>query len=320
MDQRQLGTSGLRVSALGLGTMTWGRDTDSHDATEQFRDFLDAGGTLIDTAASYGDGGSEELIGTLMASVPRHDVVLATKAGVRATRTGNVVDASRGALLSSLDASLTRLGTDHVDLFLVQAPDARTPLVETLSALKLAVTSGKARYVGLCNHPGWTTARAATLLEAGDVELAAAQVEYSLLARGVEREVVPAANALGTGIIAWSPLGRGVLTGKYRRTIPADSRAASIHLAGFVAPYLDQASSTVVDALAIAAHGLGRELLEVALAWLLTRDGVASALVGARTPAQLRASMAALDVDLPIQVLSALDEISAPDIGYPERR
>ena len=111
-----------------------------------------------------------------------------------------------------------------------------------------------------------------------------------------------------------------MLTGKYRRTIPADSRAASIHLAGFVAPYLDQASSTVVDALAIAAHGLGRELLEVALAWLLTRDGVASALVGARTPAQLRASMAALDVDLPIQVLSALDEISAPDIGYPERR
>ncbi len=305
---------------LGLGTMTWGRDTDEHDAAEQFRDFYDAGGTVIDTAASYADGASESLVGQFVKTVERDDVVLMTKAGVRSTRTGNILDASRGALLTSLDASLVRLGTDYVDLFVVQAPDPRTPLTETISALEHAVRSGKARYVGLSNHPAWMTARAATLLERSSAELAAVQVEYSLLQRGIEREVVPAVVDCGAGIIAWSPLGRGVLTGKYRRTIPADSRAASAHLAGFVQPYLDSSASAVVEAVSTAAAGLGREPLEVALAWLLPRANVASALVGARTPAQLRASMNALSLVLPIEVLDALDEVSAPALDYPERR
>lgn len=320
MDQRHLGTTGLRVSKLGLGTMTWGRDTDEHDAAEQFQDFHEAGGNLIDTAASYAGGASETLVGRLIQTVPRDDVVLMTKAGVRTTRSGNVVDASRGALLTSLDASLERLGVEHVDLFLVQTPDPRTPITETLSTLRQIVTAGKARYVGLSNHPGWLTARAATLLEAADLELAAAQVEYSLLERGIEREVAPAAAALGVGLIAWSPLGRGVLTGKYRRTIPADSRAASAHLAGFVQPYLDDRSSAIVDAVSVAASGLGRSPLDVALAWLMTKHGVASALLGARTPAQLRSCIGALDVDLPQEVVSALDEVSAPEAAYPERR
>lgn len=165
MELRQLGTTGMRVSELGLGTMTWGRDTDEIDAAEQFRDFLDAGGTLIDTSASYADGTSEEVVGSLLAEVRREDVVLCTKAGVRSTSRGNVLDASRGAVLGSLDASLQRLGTDHVDLFLVQNPDPRTPLDETLSALQRAVDSGRARYVGLSNHPAWQQARAATLLQ-----------------------------------------------------------------------------------------------------------------------------------------------------------
>lgn len=321
MEIRHLGATGLHVSSLGLGTMTWGRDTDEIDAAEQLRDFVDAGGTLVDTAASYSDGASEEVIGSLLASsVSRSDVVLTTKAGVRRTSRGNVVDASRGALLDSLDASLARLGTDHVDLFLVQTPDHRAPLGETLSALELAVRSGRARYVGLCNHAGWQTAKAAAALGRAGLELASVQVEYSLLERGVEREVVPAALDLGAGVLAWSPLGRGVLTGKYRRTIPADSRAASAHLAGFVQPYLDEESTAIVDAVCIAADGLGRAPLDVALAWLLARTGVSSALVGARTPAQLRASLAALDTELPDAVTSALDEVSAPATGYPERR
>lgn len=300
--------------------MTWGRDTDEHDAAEQFRDFYDAGGTLIDTAASYANGASETLVGQFITAVPRDDVVIMTKAGVRQTRTGNVLDASRGALLGSLDASLTRLGTDHVDIFVVQTPDAGTPLTETLSALEHAVQCGKARYVGLANHPGWVTARAATLLERSNIELATAQVEYSLLERGIERELAPALEVSGAGIIAWSPLGRGVLTGKYRRTIPADSRAASAHLAGFVQPYLDGRAGAIVDAVSIAANGLGKEPLEVALAWLLAQPNVASALVGARTPGQLRASLSALELELPPEVLSALDEVSAPHVGYPERR
>src|SRR5665647_1243858 len=270
MEERLLGTSGLRVSRLGLGTMTWSRDTDEHEAAEQLRDFVDAGGTLIDTAASYADGASEELLGSLLGTaVGRDEVLLCTKAGVRRTVRGGVVDASRGALLDSLDASLRRLGTDRVDLWLVQAPDPRTPIEETVSALRLAVTSGRTRYVGLSNHPGWQTARTATLL-APDPGLAAVEVEYSLLERGIEREVVPAAAALGIGVLAWSPLGRGVLTGKYRRTVPADSRAT-------------------------AAEGLDRAPLEVALAWVLGRAQVASAVIGPRTTHQLHA---ALDVDL----------------------
>jgi len=319
MEQRHLGRTGLRVSRIGLGTMTWSRDTDEHEAAEQLRDFVDAGGTLLDTSASYADGGAEELIGALLGDVvARDEVVLCTKAGVRRTGAGGVLDASRGALLTSLDASLRRLGTDHVDLFLVQSPDARTPLDETVSALRLAVTSGRARYVGLANHAGWQVARAATLLE-GDTGLAAVEAEYSLLQRGVEREVLPAAAALGVGVLAWSPLGRGVLTGKYRRTIPADSRAASPHLAGFVEPYLGRDSAAVVEAVATAADGLERTPLEVALAWLRGRPGVCSAIVGARTAAQLRGSLASEDLELPVELRRALDEVSAPDVGYPER-
>ncbi|SKC70452.1 Predicted oxidoreductase [Krasilnikoviella flava] len=315
-----MGRTGLRVSELGLGTMTWGRDTDDLDAAEQLRDFVDAGGTLVDTAATYGDGDAERVIGSLLeGKVARDDVVLCTKGGVRAGRSGARVDASRAGLLADLDASLARLGTDHVDLFLVACPDPATPLAETVSALRLAVTSGRARYVGLSNHPGWASARAATLLEADGTGLSALELEYSLLQRGAERDVAPAADALGLGMLAWSPLGRGVLTGKYRRAIPADSRAASAHLAAFVDPYLDATASSVVEAVATAADGLGRAPLEVALAWLLARDGVASAIVGARTPAQLRASLAAVDLDLPGEVHAALDDVSAPEIGYPER-
>src|SRR5450830_772650 len=310
MEERLLGTSGLRVSRLGLGTMTWSRDTDEHEAAEQLRDFVDAGGTLIDTAASYADGASEELLGSLLGTaVGRDEVLLCTKAGVRRTVRGGVVDASRGALLDSLDASLRRLGTDRVDLWLVQAPDPRTPIEETVSALRLAVTSGRTRYVGLSNHPGWQTARTATLLEP-DPGLAAVEVEYSLLERGIEREVIPAAAALGIG----------VLTGKYQRSIPADSRAASPHLAGFVEPYLGPDQQGIVAAVTIAAQGLDRAPLEVALAWVRDRPQVTSAIVGARTAAQLRAVLASEDLELPEAILDALDEISAPDLGYPERR
>jgi aryl-alcohol dehydrogenase-like predicted oxidoreductase len=320
MDQRRVGGSGLRVSSLGLGTMTWGRDTDEHEAAEQMQTFLDAGGTLVDTAASYANGAAEALIGSLLSTtVARADIVLCTKAGARRTRAGSVVDASRGAMLDALDTSLARLGTDHVDLWLVHAPDPGTPLDETLSALRLAVSSGRARYVGLSNHPAWAIARAATRLESDGTSLTAAQMEYSLLQRGIEREVTPACASLGVGLLAWSPLGRGVLTGKYRRSIPADSRAASPHLRGFVEPYLTEQAHGVVEAVATAADGLGRAPLEVALTWVRDAPGVASAILGARTAAQLRGSLTAIDLTLPPEIRGVLDEVTAPVVGYPER-
>lgn len=319
MLERPLGSTGLRISALGLGTLTWGRDTEGEDAAAMLRDFVDAGGTLVDTAGSYGDGAAETLLGELIGPVvAREDLVVCTKSGTRRTSTGGVVDASRGSLLDGLDASLHRLGTDHVDLWLVQQPDPGTPLEETVRALRFALDTGRARYVGLSNHAGWQTARVASLLEPAHA-LAAVEVEYSLLERGIEREVVPAAQALGAGVLAWSPLGRGVLTGKYRRTVPADSRAASSHLAGFVAPYLGVEAAPVVQALATAAEGLERAPLEVALAWVLGRPQVAAALVGPRTPAQLAIVLAAA-TDLPEAIVAALDEVSAPAVGYPERR
>lgn len=318
MEERGVGGTGLRVSALGLGTLTWSRDTDEHDAADLLREFVDAGGTLLDTAASYADGAAEELIGSLLGTVvARDDVVLCTKAGVRQTAQGAVVDTSRGSLLGSLDASLGRLGTDHLDLWLIQSPDPRTPLEESVGALRYALDTGRARYVGLSNHGGWQTARAASLLEPH--RLAAVEVEYSLLQRGIEREVLPAAAGLGIGVLAWSPLGRGVLTGKYRRAVPADSRAASEHLAGFVEPYLARESAPVVEALVTAAEGLGCTPLEVALAWVLGRPQVSAAIVGARTVPQLRAALE-VDLDLPEAIGEALDEVSAPALGYPERR
>ena len=319
MELRQLGSTGLRVGPLALGTMTWARDTDADEAAAQLRDFVDAGGTLLDTAASYADGECEELIGSLLGNVvAREDVQICTKAGVRRLADGTgTVDASRANLVASLDASLRRLGTDHVDVFCVQSPDPLTPLEETVDALRFAVASGRARYVALSNFPAWRTAQAATLLADGP-GLAAVEVEYSLVQRGIERELVPAALGLGVGVLAWSPLGRGVLTGKYRRSVPADSRAASAHLAGFVAPYLGPEHSAIVEALCIAAEGLDRSPLDVAIAWLCSRPGVSAAVLGARTPAQLREALDASDLDLPEEITSALDEVSAPRLGYPE--
>src|SRR5215217_2220104 len=260
MQQRSLGATGLKVSRLGLGTMTWGRDTDEHEARDQLIAFAEAGGTLVDTAAGYGDGASEELIGTLLGDVvARDEVVLATKAGI-SRRTGErVTNTSRGHLLTSLDASLKRLGVDHVDLWQVHVWTDETPVEETLSALDLAVTSGRASYVGISNYTGWQTAQAATWQRAvpGRTPLASTQVEYSLLNRHVEHEVVPAAQALGLGVLPWSPLGRGVLTGKYRTGTPSDSRAATEHFAGFVGAYLDDRGRGIVEAVARAADGLG---------------------------------------------------------------
>jgi aryl-alcohol dehydrogenase-like predicted oxidoreductase len=322
MQQRPLGRAGLLVSRLALGTMTWGRDTAPDDAAAQLKTFVDAGGSLLDTADVYGDGDAESVLGSLLAAVvTRDDVLIATKAGLRPTRERRR-DTSRGHLLRSLDGSLSRLGVDHVDLWQVHGYDPDTPLEETLSALDFAVSSGRARYAGVSNFSGWQTARAATWQAAwpGRAPLVCAQVEYSLLERGVEREVLPACAALGLGVLPWSPLGRGVLTGKYRHGRPADSRAASPHFELFVARYLDPRSSAIVESVVTAAEGLGVSALEVALAWVRDRPGVVAPILGARTVGQLLGALQVEEITLPVEITRALDDVSAIEVGYPERQ
>ena len=314
MELRGLGNSGLFVSRFGLGTMSWGRDTDIHEARDQFNLYYEAGGRFIDTADVYSDGGSEEILGEFLRDRP--DIVVSSKAGsVRSARRRN---ASRGHLLSALDSSLKRLRRQHLDVWHVHTWDPYTPLDETLSAMDYAVSTGRVRYAGISNFSGWQLATAATTQSTKPAKIVSAQMEYSLVERGIEREVVPAALHHGAGILAWSPLGRGVLTGKYRHSTPPDSRAASQHLASFVTPYLAERPRAIVDAVCMAAEGLGMSPIDVSLAWVTARPGVASAIVGARTAAQLRGILTGSESVLPPEIHTALDEVSAPDRGYPE--
>lgn len=314
MELRQLGRSGVRVSRLGLGTMTWGRDTDEHEAAEQLRFYLDAGGNFIDTAAVYGNGDAERVLGGFLGvMVPRDQIIIATKAGISFKSGERVVDNSRTSLIADLDRSLSHLRLDYVDLWQIHTWDENTPLEEVLSALDYAVSTGKARHVGISNFAGWQLARAVTLQNPifGKAPIISTQNEYSLLNRKIEREILPASRELGVGVLAWSPLGRGVLTGKYRSGLPSDSRGASPHFSSFIEPYLDERSRKIVEAVMVASDGLGLSPLEVSLAWVRDCPGVTSAIIGARTGAQLRGALSAESVTLPIPVREALDEISA---------
>lgn len=318
MKQRTVGRSGLKVSHLGLGTMTWGVETDPDEAAAQLVAFHDAGGTLVDTAASYGYGQSEVILGHLVADVvPRADLMIASKAGITRTADSRTVDASRGALLRRLDESLRKIGTDYLDLWYVHYVDDTVPFDETLAAVDYAVSSGRVRYAGVSNYCGWRIARAVTWQRAvpGRAPIVANQVRYSLVDRGIEREVVPACAELGVGIFPWSPLGGGVLTGKYRSGIPSDSRAATGHRPDLVAA---EASSGIVEAVATAAEGLATSPVAVALAWLRDRPGVAAPILGARTLGQLTGALVSETLDLPTEIRDALDDVSAPPIGYPE--
>ena len=311
MELRPLGNSGLLVSQYSLGTMTWGRDTDIHEARDQFNLYFEAGGRLIDTADVYSDGVSEEIVGEFTREKP--DMLISSKAG--SVRTHRRRDASRNHLLTALDASLRRLRRTHIDVWHVHAWDPYTPLEETLSAMSHAVDSGKVRYLGISNYSGWQLTSAAL---GSNYPIISAQMEYSLLQRGIEREVIPAASDLGLGIMAWSPLGRGVLTGKYRHSTPADSRAATSHFSAFITPYLNDRSRAIVDAVCTAAEGLGLTPIDVALSWICARPQVATAVVGARTAAQLRVVLNSISARLPDGIHEALNEVSVPDRGYPD--
>jgi aryl-alcohol dehydrogenase-like predicted oxidoreductase len=323
VEHRHLGHSGLRVSRLALGTMSWGVDTDADEATKQLGAFVDAGGTLVDTADVYAEGESERILGSLLGDVvDRQDVIIATKAVARRDDGPFGGGASRGALLAALDGSLSRLGIDHIDLWQLHAWDASVPIEETMAVVDTALASGKVRYVGVSNYTGWQLGTAATWQRAvpGRTRLVSTQVEYSLLERGIEREVAPAAAHHGIGLLPWAPLGRGVLTGKYRGNTPADSRGASQHFAPYVEQHRTERAARIVEAVVTAAEGLGTSPLAVALAWVRDRPGVVAPIVGARDTAQLTGSLATEDLTLPPAIRAALDDVSGVELGYPERR
>lgn len=310
MKERHVGRSGLVVSRLGLGTMTWGQDTEPDDAAAQLIAFADAGGTLVDTADVYSDGDAERILGHLMReAVGRDELVVSTKAAIRPD---GRYDGSRRHLLSALDASLDRLGIEYVDLWQLHVYDPSTPLEETLSALDEAIASGRTRYVGVANFTGWQAAKAAAWQAAwpGRARVVAVQAEYSLLSRELERELVPAVLDAEAGLLPWSPLGRGVLTGKYRTGIPTGSRAATAHFAEFVQPFLDEECARIVESVVTAAEGLGTTPLAVALSWVRDRPGVAAPIVGARTAAQLGQALASEALTLPDEIRRALDDVS----------
>jgi len=321
MRRRSVGASGLTVGRLGLGTMTWGRDTDMDAARGLLRAFVDAGGDLVDTAAAYSQGQAERMLGKLMRTeVRRSDVVIATKAGFAIRDGARIVDTSRGALLADLHDSLRRLGTDHLDLWQLHAW-GQAPLEESLAAIDHAVTTGAVRYAGVSNFVGWQTAAAVTWQAAfpGRTPIVSSQVEYSLLARRAEVEVLPCVRHFGLGFFPFSPIGRGVLTGQYRTSIPRGSRASTEHFGWYVEPYLEPRSRGVVEAVAKAADGLGYSPAEIAALWVRDAPGVTAPLLGARTAEQLAPYLSLDDVELPSEIASALDDVSGgPNMGRPD--
>jgi aryl-alcohol dehydrogenase-like predicted oxidoreductase len=325
MEHRQLGRSGLRVSVLGLGTMGYGGggkfanvgDLDVAAATRQLDLCLDAGVTLVDTADVYSDGASEEIVGKTLKG-RRDRVTLATKVRFAMGDGPNDAGLSRAHIIRACENSLRRLGTDYVDLYQVHEWDGQTPLEETLSALDTLVRDGKVRYVGCSNYAGWQMTKALGLADKhGYQPFVSTQVYYSLQARDIEYEVAPAALDQGLGLLIWSPLAGGLLSGKYRRDV--DAPAGSRQLTDWDEPPVrdQEGLYDIVEALVEIGEGHGVSAAQVALAWTLGRPGVSSLIIGARTEEQLADNLAAADLTLADDEVARLDELSKLPLLYP---
>lgn len=321
MEYRTLGRSGCVVSTLALGTMTFGAETDEAGARAQLDRFTEAGGTLVDTADVYSGGQSEQIIGRWLATCPadvRDGVVLATKGRFPMGEGPNDVGISRRHLARALDASLSRLGVEHVDLYQVHAFDPLTPLDETLRFLDDAVRAGKISYVGLSNFTGWQLVKAVAVAQSRHLTVPVTlQPQYNLLVREIEWEVVPAAQSEGLGLLPWSPLGGGWLTGKYRRDqqptgatrLGEDPERGVEAYAGRSA---QQRTWDVVDALRAIAQERSVSMAQVALSWLTDRPAVTSTILGARTLEQLDDNLASAGLHLSAVETAALDVASDP--------
>jgi aryl-alcohol dehydrogenase-like predicted oxidoreductase len=326
MDYRTLGHSGCAVSNLCLGTMTFGTETDEHGSHQQLDRFIEAGGMLVDTADVYSDGVSEEIIGRWFASRPAEvtkRVVLATKGRFPVDDSPNGAGLSARHLTRALDASLRRLGLGAVDLYQLHAFDPWTPLEETLRTLDGFVRAGKIRYYGLSNFTGWQLTKAVHLARALNVPAPVTlQPQYSLLVREIEWEIVPAAVDAGLGLLPWSPLGGGWLSGKYRRNErpTGATRLGEDPNRGMEAYDRRGMERTwaVIDAVQKVADERGVSMAEVALAWVTDRPAVTSTILGARTVEQLEANLRAADLHLTREETTALDAASDPHaVDYP---
>ena len=323
MEYRTLGTSGAVVSTYALGTMTFGNETDEARAHAQLDRYVEAGGNFVDTADVYNAGVSEEIIGRWLAK-KSGDVMLATKGRFPTGEGPNDVGTSRRHLRQALEASLRRLGVDHVDLYQLHAWDPITPLDETLSFLEDAVRAGKISYGGLSNFTGWQLQKACDLIaHRGWSRLVTLQPQYNLLVREIEWEIVPAAQENGLGLLPWSPLGGGWLTGKYSfDEEPAGAtRLGENPDRGVESWYRrsrNQRVRDVVDAVREIAGKRGISMAQVALAWLVDRPTVTSVILGARTLDQLDDNLAAADLHLTAEETDKLDEASDPGAAdYP---
>jgi len=325
MEYRQLGNSGLRVSALSLGTMTFGGTgwasvvgtTDVEGARRHIGLCVDAGVNLIDTADVYSEGLSEEILGQALGS-KRSEVLVATKVRMSMGDGPNDAGLSRHHIISGAEASLRRLNTDYIDLYQVHEWDGQTPLEETLAALDHLVQSGKVRYIGCSNYAAWQLMKALGVSAANHLtRFVSQQIHYTLQAREAEQELVPIAVDQGIGIMVCSPLAAGLLSGKYRRGV--DAPAGSRHVEGWDEPPVHDAEKLydIVDALVEIADGHGVSAAQVAIAWLLTRPGVSTVVLGARTDAQLSDNLAAASLVLTAEELTRLDDVSAVPLKYP---
>lgn len=326
---RLLGKSGLRVSSLTLGAGTFGQawgpgwSTDETVAGRIFDRYLDAGGNVIDTANGYQGGTSEEWLGKFIAQRGGRDrIVLATKFSF-GTHPGDPNGGGNGRkhVLQALEGSLKRLRTDHVDLYWLHAWDGHTPAEEVMATYDQLVRQGKVRYVGFSNVPAWWLGRAQTWAELRGLERAVAlQLEYSLVTREIEREYVPAAEAMGLGICPWSPLANGILTGKYRKTdkgLEGEGRLGKGGFATGVNSDLRERNEKIVDAVLAVAKELGKKPAQVAINWVTRRPGVASTILGATRVEQLEENLQALAFEIPAPLREKLDAASALPVIYP---
>lgn len=329
MEYRTLGGTGTVVSALCLGAMTFGRESSEQVAHDQLDRFVEAGGNFVDTANVYGRGASEQVIGRWLARRPgvRDGLVLATKGRFPMGEGRNDLGLTRTNLTRALEASLTRLGVEAIDLYQAHAFDPLTPLAETLAFFDDAVRSGKIRYAGVSNFLGWQLQKAALLTEfRGLAPIVTLQPQYNLLVRDIEFELVDVCRNEDIGILPWSPLGGGWLTGKYRRdTAPTGATRLGEDpqrgMEAYAPRNAEERTWRVVDAVRTVAEARGASMAQVALAWVRDRPAVASVILGARTVAQLDDNLGAADVTLTDAETVALTEASTPIVAdYPYGR